>query len=286
MSIRANDATQQTIQNTLSTSRMEDPSSGVGAKCSRCEASFSDRYLMVDHLGAHHDINRGLLRLQTEPNATPRVKFQTEEQDRRDDFRQKRRSPSNRDILAVRNAERAGIEKRQRAALASQTSMLGASQTAPNTSGVQDNSDVAQSETPNVEPSMLMAASDIAVTEGGSATPAATGDSSNDTLGSLNTSLTHERMAEFRGAFDGNEELAEWLGSWTSSMEERIPRTVRSVGPSINNRLPSGSAHFNLDELLRALRQLEEDGVVELMASNEVRYVRLAVRQRRLRVHE
>ncbi|KAK0277388.1 hypothetical protein LTR35_009789 [Friedmanniomyces endolithicus] len=286
MSISADDATQQTIQKTLSTSRMEDPSSGVGAECSRCEASFSDRYLMVDHLGAHHDINRGLLRLQTEPNATPRVKFQTEEQDRRDDFRQKRRSPSNRDILAVRNAERAGIEKRQRAAMSPQTSMLDPSQTGPYVSGMQKNTAAAQSETANVEPAIPVAASDIAVTEGGSVAPMATGDSSNDTIGSLNTSLTHERMAEFRGAFEGNEELAEWLGSWTSSMEERIPRTVRSVGPSINNKLRSGSAHFTQDELLVALRQLEKDDVVELMASNDVNYVRLAVRQRRLRVRE
>ncbi|KAK1054209.1 hypothetical protein LTR12_011392 [Friedmanniomyces endolithicus] len=260
---------------------MEDPSSGVGAKCSRCEAFFSDRYLMADHLGAHHNINRGLLRLQTEPNATPRVRNQTEEQGRQDG-RLGRRAPSNRDIRVVINAERAGIRKRQRAALSPQTSMLGPSQTAPNASGTQDDLATAQSETANVEPAIPVAASDIAVTEGGLVAPAATGDSSNDTLGSLNTSLTHGRLAEFRGAFDGNEELAEWLGSWTSSVEERIPRTVRSVGPSINNRLRSGSAHFSQDELLLALRQLEKDGAVDLIASNDVHYVRLAVRQRRI----
>ncbi|KAK0875114.1 hypothetical protein LTR91_013762, partial [Friedmanniomyces endolithicus] len=271
----------QTIQHTLPTSRMEDPSSGVGAKCSRCEASFSDRYLMVDHLGTHHRINRGLLRLQTEPNATPRVRNQTEEQSVRD-ARLRRRDPRFGDILAVRNAERAGIEKRQRAALSPQSSMPDPSQTEPSAFGMQDNAATAQSETANVGPTMLVAASDIAVTEGGFVALAATDDSSNDTLGSLNTSLTHGRLAEFRGAFDGNEELAEWLGSWTDSMAERIPRTVRSIGPSINNRLRSGSARFSQDELLQALRELERNGVVELTASNDVHYVRLNVRQRRV----
>ncbi|KAK0259857.1 hypothetical protein LTS09_005701 [Friedmanniomyces endolithicus] len=253
----------------------------VGAKCSRCEAFFSDRYLMADHLGAHHNINRGLLRLQTEPNATPRVRNQTEQQGRQGG-RLGRRAPSNRDIRVVMNADRAGIRKRQRAALSPQTSMLGSSQTAPNASGTQDDLATAQSETANVRPAMLVAASDIAVTEGGFVAPAATDDSSNDTLDSLNTSLTHERLAEFRGAFDGNEELAEWLGLWTNSMAERI-RTVRSIGPSIKNRLRSGSIHFSQDELLEALRELGRSGVGEFTASNDVHYVRLSVIQRRVR---
>ncbi|KAK0314880.1 hypothetical protein LTR82_012872, partial [Friedmanniomyces endolithicus] len=253
----------------------------VGAKCSRCEASFSDRYLMVDHLGTHHRINRGLLRLQTEPNATPRVKFQTEEQSVRD-ARLKRRDPSFGDILAVRNAGRAGIEKRQRAALLPQTSVPGPSQTEPSAFRMQDDLATAQSETANVEPATPFAASDVAVSEEGFVAPAATDDSSNDTLDSLNPSLTHERLAEFRVAFDGNEELAEWLGSWTKSVAERIPRTVRSIGPSINNRLRSGSVHFSQDELVEALRELGRSGVVELTASNDVHYVRLSVIQRRV----
>ena len=236
---------------------------------------------MVDHLGTHHRINRGLLRLQTEPNATPRVRNQTEEQSVRD-ARLRRRDPRFGDILAVRNAERAGIEKRQRAALSPQSSMPDPSQTEPSAFGMQDNAATAQSETANVGPTMLVAASDIAVTEGGFVALAATDDSSNDTLGSLNTSLTHGRLAEFRGAFDGNEELAEWLGLWTNSMAERI-RTVRSIGPSIKNRLRSGSIHFSQDELLQALRELERNGVVELTASNDVHYVRLSVIQRRVR---
>ncbi|KAK4927625.1 hypothetical protein LTR49_005493 [Elasticomyces elasticus] len=101
-------------------------------------------------------------------------------------------------------------------------------------------------------------------------------DSRNVGLSTLPTGLAHGRFVEFRKAFDRDEDLAEWLGSWTDDVNQRTPRTVQSIRPRINRNLGHGSTPFTVDELLMAVKQLESEGVVELTTSNGACFLRLA----------
>ncbi|TKA77430.1 hypothetical protein B0A55_04809 [Friedmanniomyces simplex] len=252
-------------------------SSAVGAKCSRCDALFSDRYLMVDHLGTRHRIDRGVLRQQTEPNATPRVRDQTWTQAAQDQ-KLGRVDPSRDDVQAVENAERTGIEKRRSDAWIHQINMPGPSHGA---SSARSHVTAGQAPGQSVGVEMNISDHDTGVEVTTAVTAVTDDELAANAPGTSATSLTRERFAEFRAAFDDNEELAEWLGSWTNIMAKRIPRTVQSIGPSINGHLRGGSVRFTQDELLMAVKQLESRGVVELMPGGDVQYARLAGRRGR-----
>ncbi|KAK5745954.1 hypothetical protein LTR17_001083 [Elasticomyces elasticus] len=264
-----------------------------GTQCPRCADLLLDGFFMERHLHTQHNINRGLLRSSTKPNAKIRDRSRNFDLTR-EDGNKGAHDPALMDIQAVLQAESAALARIQSAApmqpsgrsiqaqIVPQTASMAPSaqrfgtqhhtsvplppQTAPGSRSI---AGVRNAET-RYQHSASDAAAQVPVMR------PARSDSRNVGLSTLPTGLAHGRFVEFRKAFDRDEDLAEWLGSWTDDVNQRTPRTVQSIRPRINRNLGHGSTPFTVDELLMAVKQLESEGVVELTTSNGACFLRLA----------
>ncbi|KAK5683965.1 hypothetical protein LTS10_003829 [Elasticomyces elasticus] len=259
-----------------------------GTQCPRCINLFLDGFSMERHLHTQHNINRGLLRSSTKPNAKLRDKSRNFDLTR-EDVNKGAHDPALMDIQAVLQAEGAALARIQRAAPIQPSGGPSQTQNVAQTTSVAASAQEFESQRRRNVPLPPQTApgsrsiTGIRNTASGSDTAAQVpvlrpprSDSRNINLSTLPTGMAHGRFVEFRKAFDRDEDLAEWLGSWTDDVNQRIPRTIQSIRPRINGSLGHGSTPFTVDELLMAVKQLESEGVVELTTSNRACFLRVA----------
>ncbi|KAK5696498.1 hypothetical protein LTR97_007800 [Elasticomyces elasticus] len=252
-----------------------------------------DGFLMERHLHTQHNINRGLLRSSTKPNAKIRDRNRNFDLNR-EDGNKGAHDPALMDIQAVLQAEGAALARIQMAAPIQPSggsiqaqNVSQAMSVAPSAQGVESQRRTSVPLPPQTAPgsrsiagvrnsetrhqySASNATTQVPVTRPGRT------DSRNVDLSTLPTGVAHVRFVEFCRAFDRDEDFVEWLGSWTDDVNQRIPRTIQSIRPRINGSLGDGSTPFTVDELLMAVKQLESEGVVELTTSNGACFLRLA----------
>ncbi|KAK5746228.1 hypothetical protein LTR17_000963 [Elasticomyces elasticus] len=259
-----------------------------GTQCPRCINLLLDGFSMERHLHTQHNINRGLLRSSTKPNAKLRDKSRNFDLTR-EDVNKGAHDPALMDIQAVLQAEGAALARIQRAAPIQPSGGPSQTQNVAQTTSVAASAQEFESQRRSNVPLPPQTApgsrsiTGVRNTASGSDTAAQVpvlrpprSDSRNINLSALPTGMAHGRFVEFRRAFDRDEDLAEWLGSWTDDVNQRIPRTIQSIRPRINGSLGHGSTPFTVDELLMAVKQLESEGVVELTTSNRACFLRLA----------
>ncbi|KAK4954205.1 hypothetical protein LTR10_007634 [Elasticomyces elasticus] len=255
--------------------------------------TMAPRVIEKSFVGVLHNINRGLLRSSTKPNAKIRDRSRNFDLNR-EDGNKGAHDPALVDIQAVLQGEGAALARIQMAAPIQPSggsiqaqNVSQAMSVAPSAQGVESQSRISVPLPPQTAPgsrsiagvrnsetrhqySASNATTQVSVTRPGRT------DSRNVDLSTLPTGVAHVRFVEFRRAFDRDEDLAEWLGSWTDDVNQRIPRTIQSIRPRIDGSLGDGSTPFTVDELLMAVRQLESEGVVELTTSNGACFLRLA----------
>ncbi|KAK4899969.1 hypothetical protein LTR27_002731 [Elasticomyces elasticus] len=259
-----------------------------GTRCPRCTDLLLDGFSMERHLHTQHNINRGLLRSSTKPNAKIRDRSRNFDLTR-EDGNKGAHDPALMDIQAVLQAEGAAPARVQMAAPIQPSGGPIQAQNVSQAMSVAASAQGFESQRrSNVPPppqtaSGLRSITGVRNTASGSDTAAQVpvlrpgrSDSRNVDLNTLPTGLAHGRFVELRKAFDRDEDLAEWLGSWTDDVNQRIPRTIQGIRPRINGNLGHGSTPFTVDELLVAVKQLESEGVVELTTSNGACFLHLA----------
>ncbi|KAK3644740.1 hypothetical protein LTR56_009404 [Elasticomyces elasticus] len=259
-----------------------------GTQCPRCTDLLLDGFFMERHLHTQHNINRGLLRSSTKPNAKIRDRNRNFDLNR-EDGNKGAHDPALMDIQAVLQAEGAALARIQMAAPIQPSGGPIQAQNVSQAMSVAASAQRFESQRrSNVPLPPQTAPGSRSITGGrntasGSDTAAQLpvlrpprSDSRNVDLGTVSTGMAHARFIEFRKAFDRDEDLAEWLGSWTGDVNQRISRTIQSIRPRINGSLGHGSTPFTVDELLMAVKQLESEGVVELTTSNGTSFLRLA----------